>query len=223
MWICNFVFQALHAAHARKESEFQNLGFHQFAYKITIKVLEMVEKKNALTTDGTEMHKIKQWHLDVITDWFLRRKKKGCERHGLLKNVHLQSMLAARRRLNQRSCAQIIATREPVPVSHLHILSYRSQSPSATFQQIAACDVISRQAGSIKTFLLKSFFRAAYRFTVWCWFSLMETGEEFHIAQLQRRRLRWKQVCSIEALCIFISKWGKIQVRWRMGGCSHNG
>lgn len=86
--------------------------------------------------------------MDVIPEWF--RKEKICERHGPLKNVHLQSMLATRSHLNQRSCTWIIATQEPVPVSHLHILSYRSQSQSDAILQIAVCDVISRQAGNIK-------------------------------------------------------------------------
>lgn len=86
--------------------------------------------------------------MDVITDWFL--KKKVCARQGPSKNVHLQSMLAARCRLNQRSCTWIIAAHEPVPVSHLHILSYGSQSQSDAIQHIAVCDVISRQAGNIK-------------------------------------------------------------------------
>lgn len=83
--------------------------------------------------------------------WLVSKKKKRvCERHGPLKKVHLQSMLATRCRLNQRSCTWIIATSEPVPVSHLHILSYRSQSQSDAIQQIAVCDVISRRAGNIK-------------------------------------------------------------------------
>lgn len=80
----------------------------------------------------------------------LKKKRKICERHGPLKNVHLESMLAACCRLNQRSCTWIIATHEPVPVSHLHILSCRSQSQSDAIQQIAMCDVISRRAGNIK-------------------------------------------------------------------------
>lgn len=145
------------------------------------------------------------------------KKKVSVRDMGHWKNVHLQSMLAARCRLNQRSCTWIIATREPVPVSHLHILSYRSQSQSDAIQQIAVCVMLSAaKLETSKTFLLKSSFHAAWRFAVWCWFCLMGTGVKFHITQLQWRRPCLKQVCKIEALCIFISKWDKCRCAGRM-------